>query len=203
MMASGVEFASAKLLLVHGDATVGIGVLSVPSGRTALPRSVLDVMKREIQDGGCHLLTGRFGDTAQQMAQLCTECGAVGQTPICQLWHAERLGLITYPMYFFIFRRCRKVSVPKSREAPKLTELMGWFDDARILMKSMLKIDEIPKWENTPAETELNLGHCKQKAVGWNWWKRGVHQLVMWIGTARTGQGSKKRQMKERQIPRR
>ena len=78
---------------------------------------------------------------------------------------------------------------------------MEWGDDPPLL-KSMLKMHRIPKWESTPAETDLNLGPCKQKKVKWEWWQRGVHQLILWFGVSRTGQGAKankKRKMEERQ----
>ena len=142
-------------------------------------------MKREIQDEGLRILTGLFGDTATQMAQLCTEWGAVGTTPICQLWRTERLGLITYPSYFFLFGRCNKVTVPQSRETPKLRDSK--------LREPMILVDRIPEWHSTPAETELNLGRCKQMLVEVHTWHPGVHQLTMSIGTARTGQGAKTR----------
>ena len=47
--ASGVEFATAKVFLARGGAEVQIGVLNAPSGTTALPQSVLDAMKWQIQ----------------------------------------------------------------------------------------------------------------------------------------------------------
>ena len=38
----------------------------------------------------------------------------------------------------------------------------------------------------------VHLGKVKQKAVDLRWWKRGVHQIVVWMGTARQGKGSRK-----------
>ena len=38
----------------------------------------------------------------------------------------------------------------------------------------------------------VHLGKVKQKAVDLHWWKRGVHQIVVWMGTARRGKGSRK-----------
>ena len=36
------------------------------------------------------------------------------------------------------------------------------------------------------------LGKVKQKNADLHWWVPGVHQLVLWMGTARTGKGSGK-----------
>ena len=37
-----------------------------------------------------------------------------------------------------------------------------------------------------------HLGKVKQKAVDLRWWKRGVHQIVLWMGTARQGKVARK-----------
>ena len=191
-----VVFASAKVLVTHGGAEVRIGVLNAPSDTKELPQSVLDAMKRQIQYEGCRILLGRFGDTAKQMAQLCTACGAVGRIPICQLWRTEHQRLITHPSYIFLFGRCNTVSVTQSREAPNLSELIERFHADGMstpFIESMLTLDKIPQWDSTPAETPLNLGRCKQMPLPLHCWRRSVHELSMSIGTARTGQGAKQK----------
>jgi hypothetical protein len=43
----------------------------------------------------------------------------------------------------------------------------------------------------------MDLGVCKQKVLTKEsfvkWWLPGVHQVVVWVGTARTGVGAKKK----------
>ena len=38
----------------------------------------------------------------------------------------------------------------------------------------------------------VHLGKVKQKRVDLHWWKQGVHQIVLWVGTARQGKGASK-----------
>ena len=38
----------------------------------------------------------------------------------------------------------------------------------------------------------VHLGKVKQKRVDLRWWKQGVHQIVLWVGTARQGKGASK-----------
>ena len=38
----------------------------------------------------------------------------------------------------------------------------------------------------------VHLGKVKQKAVDLRWWVKGVHQIVLWVGTARQGKGASK-----------
>ena len=38
----------------------------------------------------------------------------------------------------------------------------------------------------------VNLGKAKQKAADLKWWIAGLHQIVLWIGTARGGAGERK-----------
>ena len=38
----------------------------------------------------------------------------------------------------------------------------------------------------------VHLGKVKQKAVDPRWWVKGVHQIVLWMGTARQGKGASK-----------
>ena len=38
----------------------------------------------------------------------------------------------------------------------------------------------------------VHLGKVKQKPVDFRWWKKGVHQIVLWVGTARQGKGASK-----------
>ena len=146
------------------------------------------------------ILTGRFGDTAQQMAALCEECGAVGQewglgyASICQLWRTEHQGLMAYPTYIFLFGSCGQITVPQSRETPLLTDLAYWSSGPAHrapFANGMVTPNGVPQWQGRSAKTELHLGAGKQKKVEWTWWRHGVHQLVQWLGTAKTGQQAK------------
>ena len=38
----------------------------------------------------------------------------------------------------------------------------------------------------------VHLGKVKQKPVDLRWWYQGVHQIVLWVGTARQGKGASK-----------
>ncbi len=37
----------------------------------------------------------------------------------------------------------------------------------------------------------MNIGKVKQKAADMRWWIKGVHQIVLWVGTARGGKASR------------
>ena len=54
------------------------------------------------------------------------------------------------------------------------------------------KEEEDPKLEMDAVARLMDLGKIKQKTTDTRWWIRGVHQVLIWVGTARHGKGASK-----------
>ena len=55
----------------------------------------------------------------------------------------------------------------------------------------MVPLDMVPRWHvrDVSSDETLSLGKVTTKALRFCWHKEGVHQVVVWIGTAIRGQG--------------
>ena len=59
---------------------------------------------------------------------------------------------------------------------------------------SEINADFLPKIASgVPVPLHLNLGKVKQKAVDLQRWVRYIHQLLLWVGSSRTGRPSRAR----------
>ena len=54
---------------------------------------------------------------------------------------------------------------------------------------------DIPRFAKDPSDFKEHLPRCvvKQKKADLNWWRPWIHQLLLFVGTARQGQGANKR----------
>ena len=61
------------------------------------------------------------------------------------------------------------------------------------------------KWKpNAPTFNEdlPFLGDVKQKVTNMQWWRPWIHQLLLYVGTARQGKGARQRQNKKATVAR-
>ena len=95
---------------------------------------------------------------------------------------------------------CEEIAVPETKHAPGIEH---WGSEASRFPTITLPLETVPTWiasrscgvDAADRCDRVNLGRCKQKGIDPEWWEDGVHQLLMWIGTARQGQGAKRKRM--------
>ena len=64
-------------------------------------------------------------------------------------------------------------------------------------MLATRELEDMPRWTHDMAivdDVQRFLVNVKQKATGVSWWKPWIHQLLVYIGTSRTGKGARERQ---------
>ena len=120
---------------------------------------------------------------------------------------------VTHPSYAIVLGPVSKLEYAPTKGAP---DMPAWLEDDSISFRSVcLPLHAIPSWEDTKGlrsygdHTEglrsdgdqlPDLGRLTQKPTKMDWWIPCVHQLMFYLGTARTGEGAKKkRQQAQRQ----
>ena len=97
---------------------------------------------------------------------------------------------MTHPSYALIFRPCLKIAHAPLVDSPWLP---NWLDMGGLGFNTLAgSLTDMPMWEGDQTLSSgeaklLDLGRCSQKATHMSWWTQGVHQLLLHIGTARTG----------------
>ena len=111
---------------------------------------------------------------------------------------AEDLGVdplhgenyVTHPAFALIFGPCSKIAYAPLADSPWLP---NWLDMGGLGFNTLAgSLTDPPMWEEDQTLSSgeaklLALGRCRQKATNMSWWNQGVHQLLLRIGTARTG----------------
>ena len=106
--------------------------------------------------------------------------------------------VVVYPAYVVLLGPCKEVQVPPMSQGP-------WFDNALLPRKSAIEgrlgtLADVPLWQRPDRPQDdayrscgrcMDFGRLKQKSIDPNWWCSGVHQILLWVGTSRPGQGAK------------
>ena len=64
-----------------------------------------------------------------------------------------------------------------------------------MIKKRIQYLPTVPRWNGRlppwkEPSTDMDIGHLKQKMPDMTWWVKGVHQIVLWIGTSRQGKNA-------------
>ena len=150
-----------------------------------------------------------------QVSDIAHSCGAIGGRPFCQMFYrdhaqqactqqlAERFEVdqcdggnyVTHPSSGIVFGPCAKHAHAPTKDVPLLPQ---WLDDVGVRFNSLVRsLRDIPSWEEdqglrSGGDQLLDLGNVKQKTTNMGWWIPRVHQLMVYVGTSRTGMGAKK-----------
>ena len=178
---------------------------------TSYSPQFLGALKAAIEKHGIRILLGIFTCPAQQVVDIARSCGAAGTRPFCQTFYrwtvngqpmdshtAANLGVhplhggnyVTHPSCVLIFGPCSKIAYAPLADSPWLPDWMGMGGlGFNTLARSLTAM---PMWEEDQTLRSggaklVDLGFCSQKTTNMSWWTRGVHQLLLHLGTARTG----------------
>ena len=186
-------------------------------GSFSLPYSsaLLEGIKATLTSQQVRILLGVFLCPREQVSDIARSCGAIGGRPFCQVFYrdhaqqactqqlAERFEVdqcdggnyVTHPSYGIVFGPCAKQAHAPTNVAPLLPT---WLDDVGIRFPSLVSsLRDIPSWEEdqglrSGGDQLLDLGKVKQKTTNMGWWVPRVHQLMVYVGTSRTGMGARK-----------
>ena len=185
-------------------------------GSFSLPYSsaLLKGIKATLTSQQVRILLGVFLCPPAQVSDIAHSCGAIGGRPFCQMFYrdhaqqactqqlAERFEVdrwdggnyVTHPSYGIVFGPCAKHAHAPTKDVPFVPQ---WLDDVGVRFNSLVRsLRDIPSWEEDQGLRSggyqlLDLGNVKQKTTNMGWWVPRVHQLMVYVGTSRTGMGAK------------
>jgi hypothetical protein len=146
-------------------------------------------------------LGGVFDCPSRQAAELARSCGALPDSPFAQVFKETLRGTTKYyfhPAFLFVIGGANR-KAPLQDDQP---ERLAWLRDDDIgaslaLVRGTRETKDLPSWSKDAAtfnETLPHLGTVLQKGINLQWWVPYIHQLVLYVGTARQGKGARKRQ---------
>jgi len=206
------SFVSFSFVPRFPNTAVAVGVFCAPASTKVLPEEAVQFLKKQIVDASIRFLVGVFGDTRKQMEHVSRQCGAAGTGALHQPWKMYTREFCVYPAYIFVFGPTREVKFLPPDTAPRWSDfvrLPAVAGGSQVSFESnhhalefencLIPAHKVPYWPWThevKLRAPLDLGIIKQKPLnekGFKWWIRGVHQLVAWVGTSRTGRKSKEK----------
>ena len=151
----------------------------------------VDLMKRRLKREKIRFFCGVFPKSRDQLEDIARSCGASYKYPLHQAWKRAHSSIfqkwVTHTAYIIPFGRCTKVSVPSWVEQYETMPL--W------LAKHTTEFDveDLPVFLRSRGVSASmpDLGQVKQKPVDLRHWVPHVHQLILWVGTARQGRSAK------------
>ena len=215
-------------VVFHGNkmnpsTAVAVGVVSLVRESSAVPYSapLLESIKSALSRNEVRILLGVFTCTQEQVADIARSCGASGTRPFCQLFHCKDSGrectaelaqrfevdpqhggnYVTHPSYAIILGPASKLSHAPTKEVP---DLPAWLEEDAIRFKSLcMTLPVIPSWEGNTGLRSCgdqlpDLCNVRQKCTNMELWVPSVHQLMIYVGSARKGRGAKEKQMHAR-----
>ena len=183
---------------------------------------LLEAIKSTLTRQQVRILLGVFTCTPEQVADIARSCGASGTRPFCQMFHrkgemvervvmpeqAERVEVdpqksvncVAFPSYAIVLGPSSKLTYAETNDAP---DLPTWLEENAKFRSLCATLPNIPSWDDTKGVRSgghqmLDLGNVKQKPTDMEWWVERVHQLMLFVGTARSGMGAKRRRYKPR-----
>ena len=208
---------------MNPSTAVAVGVVSLVRESSAVPYSapLLESIKSALSRNEVRILLGVFTCTQEQVADIARSCGASGTRPFCQLFHCKDSGrectaelaqrfevdpqhggnYVTHPSYAIILGPASKLSHAPTKEVP---DLPAWLEEDAIRFKSLcMTLPAIPSWEGNTGLRSCgdqlpDLCNVRQKCTNMELWVPSVHQLMIYVGSARKGRGAAEKQMHAR-----
>ena len=203
---------------------VGVMIPELESATPWPPYSpaFLQMIKTTLLLQQVRILMGVFTGYTTQVSDIGKSCGAIGGRPFCQMFLIDQAPLacapevakqfdirpfnggnyVTHPAYIMVFGPCSKTAHAPTDAAPVLPP---WLFGVTPWSNLVCSLRGIPSWDVIPlwmedhrirsgGDPQLDLGNAKQKQTNMGRWIPRVHQLMVYVGTSRTGQGAKRRQ---------
>ena len=111
------------------------------------------------------------------------------------IWRRHMRHMVAYPAYVVVLGPCKDVVVPSLWAAPHWPGDL--FPRDSIIESRLIYLGDVPRLQRLVIEPQwrrnlIDLGTLKQKVPDMQWWVKGVHQIILWVGTARSGKEATK-----------
>jgi hypothetical protein len=157
---------------------------------------VSEAVRRE----GVRFLGGIFDCSSDQAAVFARSCGALFPSPYTQVFKETPFGRTRFyfhPAFLFVIGPANRqlADIEDQPERPR------WLLDCELgrssaLVRAMRDLEDLPKWETDTAtfnQALPHLGNVRQKPMDTKWEKPWIHQLLLYVGTARQGKAARRR----------
>ena len=174
-----------------------------------LPQDFLYRVSEAVRAERVRFLGGVFECPSEQAAELGRSCGALAPCPFAQVFKETYLGRTKYlfnPAFLFVIggANCRMALPEDQPDRPRW--LFGGFGgETSALVRCTREVKDMPKWKQDAATFNEDLpflGDVKQKVTNMQWWRPWIHQLLLYVGTARQSKGARQRQNKKANVAR-
>ena len=176
------------------------------------PEKFVQFVSAKARGCGVRFLGGFFDCGADQVTELAESAGASGTSPFAQFWREPSQSAVaveesasddegpryyTHPAYIIVLGPAEALyaEVDDQPEVPQW--LWGAHLQISALARTIFPAKELPTWKARYNNIRLDLadlGQVKQKPAKLRWWKPGIHQLLLYVGTARQGRGARTRE---------
>ena len=178
------------------------------------PQGFITRVHEAVRAERVRFLGGVFDGPSNQAAQLGRSCGAEELYPFCQMWSdglgdgGKEYNQTFHPSFIFVIGPANlKYAIPEQQPATP-----AWLlpsdrgpHDADPTTSALLRLcrpsSDIPKFQRDPNffnEALPSLGDVKQKVARMEWWRPWIHQLLLYVGTARQGCAARRRDQQKR-----
>jgi hypothetical protein len=203
-----LRYLSVALILLEGyqnpDTAVAVGVCYRvrpnlnPS--PTWPEEFIQGISEAVHAQGVRILAGIFDCPSAQAAALARSCGALPPCPFLLVFRDTARSDTLYffhPAFIFVIGPANR-QVPDHADQP---ERPAWLYDTNIgltstLVRATREVKEMPMWDlaaDTFDQTLPHLGKVLQKVTNPQWQRPWIHQLRLYVGTARQGQGARRK----------
>ena len=170
-----------------------------PGTTRRLPSWLTSAVYDAVNKHGVCLLTGMWGDTKEQMSELCQNLPCATIHPIAQAWRGDEAAVAAlkgFPLYTLIMGRCHRLTMPAPDSLPHYQKALdeNWVPAVADWHKL------IPEWRTWTqrqiswhSAANMDWGQVRCKRVDPDKWMAGLSQVVFWCGVSQQGWGAKAR----------
>ena len=162
------------------------------------PLDFVKGVSKAVRAENVRFLGGVFDCPSQQAAELGRSCGALEPGPFAQVFKDLALGkCVFHTAFLFVIgnANCHKAESLDAPAKPLWLSESG-VGETSALVRCTREIGDMPKWRHDAAnygEDLPPLGNVKQAAMDRTRWRPWIHQLLLFVGASRQGQGARKR----------
>ena len=198
------SYAVAYIKTENQDTAVAVGIVNVHPSAGRIRHKTKDAIITSLRVDRVRCITGVFGRCKSDMETLFRDVPLAAPVVRTSFQSAEVEEV--FPSYIIFLGSCKNSTWPEYWDVVPMdiAVLRGWVPDtAHFPASEVLPYAGDGRRESAVADLwhftkDTNWGHIKSKRINPFRWIKGVHQIVVWCGTATQGKGAKSRGAKKR-----
>ena len=196
------SYAVVRIQIENQDTAVAVGVVNVDIFADEIRHEIKDAIIASLHDDKVRCITGVFGRCRGDMEDLLRDVPRAA--PVVRTSFQSAQVEEVFPSYIIFIGSCHDSSFPNDAYLPfHVAVSKGWVSDiAHFPASEVLPFFGDDNRGSAVADQghfalDINWGHIKSKRIDPLRWIKGVHQVVVWCGTATQGAGAKMRRIQK------